>query len=155
MHGRTRCVFKRVADSITYHRSLVGIRTLPAKMSLFYIFFCIVPCTACICHHDCKEDTGNCCPGKHSAECGRSEYKADKDRGCNGSNTREYHLSECCLCAYINTLFNIRFYTCPAFKESRNLSELSPDFIDHLEGCLADRCHCQCTNKKWKDTSYQ
>src|SRR3972149_251329 len=114
----------------------MGIRTLSAKMSLFYIFFCIVPCTPCICHHDCKENTGNCCPCEHPAECCRSKYETDKDRGCNSRDTREYHLRECCLCAYINTLFNIWVYTCPAFKESRNLSELSPDFINHFECCL-------------------
>src|SRR3989304_10336648 len=54
-----------------------------------------------------------------------------------------------------NVFRNIRLDTLSAFKKSRYFPELPSDFIDHLECCLAHRCHSQSAYKEWKYASHQ
>src|SRR3989304_3271446 len=54
-----------------------------------------------------------------------------------------------------NVFRNIRLDTLSAFKKSRYFPELPSDFIDHLECCLAHRCHSQSAYKEWKYAPHQ
>ena len=69
--GRTGRIFERIADGVTNDSSLMGVAALAAVVAFFNEFLSVIPCAACIRHHDRQQYACGQSTGQHAAQCFR------------------------------------------------------------------------------------
>src|SRR3990170_2881681 len=146
VHRRTGCIFAWITHCVTDNCRLMGIGALSAKVSVFYIFLCIIPHATGICQKQRHWNTNDGCACKESSKRLRTHHKTYKYRGDNCQHTRYYHLLQGCSCTDINTPDYIRL--CLPLHKTFDLTELASYFVNHLACSPADRRHRKCGYEK-------
>ncbi|OPY17352.1 MAG: hypothetical protein A4E74_01370 [Syntrophus sp. PtaB.Bin075] len=115
------------------------LRSFPAEISLLDVFLRVVPRTTGVSHQKTQDNAGKRSSGKESAKSMGADEDADQDRSDNRRDAGDDHPLQGGRGGDVDT--SVRIGRSRSFHDTGNLSELSPDLVDHVECGFTDRCH--------------
>ena len=99
-------------------------------MSFFDVLLRIVPCAACVSHHDSQQNTRGQSAGQHTAQSFYAQQDTDQKRCDDCHQTRNDHFLQSSSCGNVYAVSIVRLGS--TFHDSLVGTELSSYFFDHL-----------------------
>ena len=123
------------------------IRTLAAQIAFLNELLGVIPGTTGVSHHQRHQNAAQQPAGKHAAEGGGTQAKANDDGRKHRDGAGHNHALECRCGRNIDAAGSVWFRI--PLQQARNLAELATDLVDHVECSIADSGHGDRRDQEW------
>src|SRR5690606_11242956 len=132
-------ILEGISHRIADDGGFVGIRSFPAEVCGFDVFFGIVPSASGVGHGDGEHGASSESSGEHTAEGGGSKEYSHHYRRCNGQDSWQHHFPEGSGGGYVHTTF--RVWVGFSFHKAFDFMKLPTDFYYHAHRRSSYRAH--------------